>query len=379
MPLQGMQFVCSPARAFSGKYVQLINSNLMRIFKITSLTVMALVTATVVMAQKPRIRIVATGGTIAGVSASATSSAYGAGQVGIQTLIEAVPQVKDIADVSGEQLVNIGSQDMNDEVWLKLARRVNDLLNKEGYDGVLITHGTDTMEETAYFLSLTVHSDKPVVLVGAMRPSTAISADGPANLYNGVCTLVDPSSKGHGVMACMNNELFEAKALVKTHTTDCAAFKGGLYGEMGYVYNGRPYFLHTPVAKQGMTSAFNVDNVTALPKVGIVYGYANCSPLPMQAFVNAGFDGIVLAGVGDGNFYKDVFDVALKAQNGGIQIVRSSRVPFGPTNLNGEVDDARYHFVASLNLNPQKARILLMLALTKTRDWQTIQQYFNEY
>ena len=268
---------------------------------------------------------------------------------------------------------------MNDEVWLKLAKRINQLLNNEGYDGVLVTHGTDTMEETAYFLSLTVHSDKPVILVGSMRPSTAISADGPANLYNGVAALVDPSSKGHGVMACMNNELFEAKALIKTHTTDCATFKGGLYGEVGYVYNGKPVYLHKSVSKQGLTSEFNVNNMTSLPKVGIVYGYANCSPLPMQAFVDNHFDGIVLAGVGDGNFYKDVFDVAVKAQNAGIQIVRSSRVPTGPTNLNGEVDDAKYHFVASLNLNPQKARVLLMLALTKTHDWQKIQQYFEEY
>ena len=351
----------------------------MRTFKITFITLLAMIMSVVVYAQKPKIRIIATGGTIAGVSASATSSAYGAGQVGIQTLIAAVPQIKDLADVSGEQLVNIGSQDMNDEVWMKLAKRINQLLNNEGYDGVLVTHGTDTMEETAYFLSLTVHSDKPVILVGSMRPSTAISADGPANLYNGVAALVDPSSKGHGVMACMNNELFEAKALIKTHTTDCATFKGGLYGEVGYVYNGKPVYLHKSVSKQGLTSEFNVDNMTSLPKVGIVYGYANCSPLPMQAFVDNHFDGIVLAGVGDGNFYKDVFDVAVKAQNAGIQIVRSSRVPTGPTNLNGEVDDAKYHFVASLNLNPQKARVLLMLALTKTHDWQKIQQYFEEY
>lgn len=347
--------------------------------KALALTTIFLLASFITTFAKPRIRIIATGGTIAGVSASATSSAYGAGQVGIQTLIDAVPQIKELADISGEQLVNIGSQDMNDQVWLKLAKRINQLLNNEDYDGVLVTHGTDTMEETAYFLSLTVHSDKPVVLVGAMRPSTAISADGPANLYNGVAALVDPASKGHGVMACMNNELFEAKSLVKTHTTDCATFKGGLYGEIGYVYNGKPIYLHNSVSRQGLTSEFSVDNITELPKVGIVYGYANCSPLPMQAFVSAKYDGIVLAGVGDGNFYKDVFDVALQARKQGIQIVRSSRVPFGPTNLNGEVDDAKHQFVASLNLNPQKARILLMLALTKTSDWQKIQQYFEEY
>lgn len=347
--------------------------------KTSVFTVLFVLFSVLSLVAKPKICIIATGGTIAGVSQSATSSAYGAGQVGIQTLIEAVPQIKDLADVSGEQLVNIGSQDMNDQVWLKLARRINELLNNEGYDGVLVTHGTDTMEETAYFLSLTVHSDKPVVLVGSMRPSTAISADGPANIYNGVATIVDPSSKDHGVMVCMNNELFDAKSVIKTHTTDCATFKGGLFGELGYVYNGKPVYLHKSVFKQGPASEFNVDNLTELPKVGIVYGYANCSPLPMQAFVNAKFDGIVLAGVGDGNFYKDVFDVALQARKQGIQIVRSSRVPYGPTNLNGEVDDAKYQFIASLNLNPQKARVLLMLALTKTKDWQKIQQYFEEY
>ena len=332
---------------------------------------------TLTLSAKPKIRIIATGGTIAGVSASATSSAYGAGQVGIQTLIDAVPQIKELADVSGEQLVNIGSQDMNDAVWLKLAKRINQLLSGD-YNGVLVTHGTDTMEETAYFLSLTVHSDKPVILVGSMRPSTAISADGPANLYNGVAALVDPSSKGHGVMACMNNQLIDAKSLIKTHTTDCATFKG-TYGEMGYVYNGKPYYIFEPTYKHTTRSIFNVDNLEKLPQVGIIYGYANCSTLPIEALFKADFDGIVLAGVGDGNFYKDVFDVAVQMQESGTQIVRASRVPTGPTCLNGEVDDSKYHFVAALNLNPQKARVLLQLALTKTRDWQQIQKYFQEY
>ena len=348
----------------------------MRTTKISMLMLLALV-FTLTLSAKPKIRIIATGGTIAGVSASATSSAYGAGQVGIQTLIDAVPQIKELADVSGEQLVNIGSQDMNDAVWLKLAKRINQLLSGD-YDGVLVTHGTDTMEETAYFLCLTVHSDKPVILVGSMRPSTAISADGPANLYNGVAALVDPSSKGHGVMACMNNQLIDAKSLIKTHTTDCATFKG-TYGEMGYVYNGKPYYIFEPTYKHTTRSIFNVDNLEKLPKVGIIYGYANCSTLPIEAFFKADFDGIVLAGVGDGNFYKDVFDVAVQMQESGTQIVRASRVPTGPTCLNGEVDDSKYHFVAALNLNPQKARVLLQLALTKTRDWQQIQKYFQEY
>lgn len=328
---------------------------------------------------KPKVRIIATGGTIAGAGTSATGSAYSAGQVGVQALITAVPQMLDLADVSGEQLVNIGSQDMNDQVWLKLAKRINALLNDEGYDGVVVTHGTDTMEETAYFLNLTVHSDKPVVLVGSMRPSTGISADGPANLYGAVAAAASPKSKGRGVMCCMNNNLFDAKDVIKTHTTDVATFQGANYGKLGYIYNGEAIYNRQVQNLHTMQSEFSVDHLTELPKVGIVYGYANCSPLPMQAFVDAQYDGIVLAGVGDGNFYKDVFEVALQARKKGINIVRSSRVPTGPTCLNGEVDDTKYQFVASLTLNPQKARVLLMLALTKTRDWKKIQEYFQKY
>ena len=195
----------------------------MRIFKITFLTVMAVVMPAAAMAQKPRARIIAAGDTIAGVSASSTGSAYGAGQAGILSLTEAVLQGKGIANVTGGQLANTDSQDMNDEVWLKLVKRVDDLLNREGYDGVLITHGTDTMEDTVCLLSLTVHSDKPVVLVGAIRPLTAAFADGPANLYNGVCTPVDLSSEGHGVAVCMKNGLSSAKALIRSHMTDRSA------------------------------------------------------------------------------------------------------------------------------------------------------------
>jgi len=347
--------------------------------KLRSIIVLFALMIPVLLAAKPKIRIIATGGTIAGVSASSTNSAYTAGQVGVNSLIAAVPEMLEYADVSGEQLVNIGSQDMNDEVWLKLSKRVNELLNNEGYDGVVITHGTDTMEETAYFLNLTVKSDKPVILVGAMRPSTGISADGPGNLFAGVVAAASANSKGRGVMCCMNNLLLDAKEVIKMHTTDVATFQAANYGKIGYVYNGEAIYNRTLNNKHTTESVFDVSNLTELPKVGIVYGYANCSPLPMQAFVDANFDGIVLAGVGDGNFYKDVFDVALKAREKGINIVRSSRVPTGPTCLNGEVDDSKYHLVASLCLNPQKSRVLLMLALTKTRDWQEIQKYFNEY
>ena len=342
------------------------------------LLLMLLVASATVMA-KPKVRILATGGTIAGVAASSTSTAYTAGKATVETLMAAVPQICDLADVSGEQISSIGSQDMSDEIWLKLSKRINQLLNEEGYDAVLITHGTDTMEETAYFLNLTVKSDKPVVLVGSMRSSTAISADGPANLYNGVVTCCDPASKGRGVLVCMNNQIFDAKFVIKNHTTDCATFGGGVMGELGYVYGNTANYYRNVTSKHTTQSVFDVTNLDKLPQVGITYGYANCSPLPFKAFCDAKFDGIVLAGVGDGNFYKDVFPYAEQAVKDGIAVVRSSRCPTGPTCLNGEVDDDKYHFVASWNLNPQKSRVLLMLALTKTHDWQQIQKYFDEY
>ncbi|MDO4229318.1 MAG: L-asparaginase 2 [Capnocytophaga sp.] len=350
----------------------------MKILKQFVFSLVLLMTMTV-FAQKPKIRIIATGGTIAGVSKSATETNYKAGELGIYQLLQAVPEVKNIADISGEQLVKIGSQDMNDEVWLKLAKRINELLGKEGYDGVVITHGTDTMEETAYFLNLTVHSEKPVVMVGAMRPSTGMSADGPLNLYNAVVVAASPNAKNRGVMVAMNEIVLDAKDVIKTNTIAVETFKGANFGKLAYIHNGKVFFSRTPENKHTTQSVFNVDNLKSLPKVGIVYGYSNMSELPMKAFIDAKFDGIVYAGVGNGNFYHTLFDLAVKAQEKGIQIVRSSRVPTGATTLDAEVDDAKYHFVAAQALNPQKARVLLMLALTKTKDWKQIQQYFNEY
>ncbi len=356
----------------------LISLNMNAISIINETTGSATADSGMATTAKPRIRIIATGGTIAGSGETSTSSGYTAGQVGVQTLMDAVPQIHDIAEVSGEQLVNIGSQDMTDQIWLQLAKRINQLLCEEGYDGVLVTHGTDTMEETAYFLSLTVKSGKPVVLVGAMRPSTAMSADGPMNLYNGIVTVSSDESKGHGVMVCMNGRIFDAKSVTKTHTTDVAAFEG-VYGQIGYIYNSKAYYVFEPKYRHTTSSEFNVDNLNKLPEVDIVYGYSNASSAAVNALKKAKVDGIVLAGVGDGNFHANMFETAVKAQQKGIQIVRSSRVPFGPTCENGEVDDSKYHFVAAIDHNPQKARILLMLALTKTDDWQQIQKYFYEY
>ena len=351
----------------------------MKTLKQFTLLTAALLLTTIAMAQKPNIHILATGGTIAGTGASATATNYTAGQVAIGTLLEAVPQLKDIANVTGEQVVRIGSQDMNDEVWLTLAKRINELLSSPEVDGIVITHGTDTMEETAYFLNLTVKSNKPVVLVGAMRPSTALSADGPLNLYNAVVTASAPASKDKGVMVVMNGQIWGAESVTKMHTTGVETFQAPNAGALGYVLNGKTVYNQTPMKKHTTQSVFEVNDLESLPKVGIVYSYSNIEADMVEPMLKNGYKGIVHAGVGNGNIHKNVFPVLEEARRQGIQVVRSSRVPTGPTTLDNEVDDAHYQFVAAQQLNPQKARILLMLALTKTSDWKQIQEFFNEH
>ena len=357
-----------------------------------------LLVATVGFAQAnelPKVYILATGGTIAGSGSSATNSNYTAGQVAIGTLIDAVPAMKEVADIEGEQVVNIGSQDMSNAVWLKLADRVNELLRRRDVDAVVITHGTDTMEETAFFLSLTVKSDKPVVLVGAMRPSTAISADGPANLYNAVVVAASAASKDRGVLVCMNGKVYGAADVTKTNTTSVETFQAPNAGAEGYVNNGEVFYYRAVAAGGGKKNMhyihkgavyadtrdlyFDVSKVKELPKVGIAYGYADVDRVVVDAMIAKKYAGIVYAGVGNGNIHKNVFPALEEARKEGVIVVRSSRVPTGATTLDAEVEDAKYGFVASWGLNPQKARILLMLALTKTHDWEKIQEYFNNF
>lgn len=338
-----------------------------------------LFSVTMAFAAKPNIHILATGGTIAGTGSSATGTSYTAGQVAIGALLDAVPEIKDIANVTGEQIVKIGSQDMNDQVWLTLAKKINELLKRPDIDGIVITHGTDTMEETAFFLNLTVKSPKPVILVGAMRSSTAMSADGPLNLYNAVVAASAKESQNKGVMVAMNGVLLGASTVLKMNTVSVETFQAPNAGALGYIFNGKVFYNMESVKKNTVNSDFDVTGLDKLPKVGIVYAYSNVEADMVEPMLANGYKGIIHAGVGNGNIHKNVFPVLEKARKQGILVVRSSRVPTGPTTQDAEVDDNKYQFVASQGLNPQKARVLLMLALTKTNDWKQIQNYFNQY
>ena len=260
----------------------------------------------VVFAQKPNIHILATGGTIAGVGNSTVKTNYTAGQVAIGTLLDAVPEIKAIANITGEQIVHIGSQDMSNEVWLILAKRINKLLSSPECDGIVITHGTDTMEETAYFLNLTVHSNKLVVLVGSMRPSTSMSADGPLNLYNAVVVAASPLSKNHGVLVAMNGAIIGAHNVLKTNTVNVQTFQAPNSGAIGYIQNGKVFYSLIPTKTHTINSVFNVDKLNKLPKVGIVYGYSDIQADMVAPMLKNGYKGIVYAGVGNGNYHKNV-------------------------------------------------------------------------
>jgi len=329
--------------------------------------------------HRPHVVILATGGTIAGAARSATDAAYSSGQVGVQILLEAVPELGSIARVTGEQVANVGSQNMSDDVWLKLADRINALLKTNDVDGIVVTHGTDTMEETAYFLNLVMRSGKPVVMTGSMRPSTAMSADGPLNIYNAVAVAAHPAAGGRGVLVVVNDDIHGARAVTKTNTTDVQTFVSPTFGLIGTVAYGKAQFYRTPFARHTKESHFSVEGLESLPRVDIVAVHEGAAGDLVDAAVDLGAKGIVTAGVGNGNVPDGVLDALSRARKRGVLVVRATRVPTGFVDRNIEIDDDALEFVASYDLSPQKARILLRLALLETDDWKEIQEFFATY
>jgi len=327
----------------------------------------------------PRVMILATGGTIAGSAASATQAGYTSGRVTVDAMIGAVPGLTGIARVHGEQVANVGSQDITFTIMIDLAKQINALLCTDEVDGVVVTHGTDTMEETAHFLNLTIKSKKPVVLTGAMRPSTAISADGPLNLYNAVAVAADPGAAGRGTLVVMNDRIHGAHSLTKTNTTSVETFISPINGLIGTVNYGKPEYFRRPFRKHTHKSQFSVKGVTSLPRVDIIYACADMPADLIDGSMEKGAKGIVVAGDGNGNMNAATIERAALAAKKGLIIVRSSRVPTGKVGRNVEINDDRMGFIASDELNPAKARILLMLALLKKRGLDEIQRLFYEY
>jgi L-asparaginase len=330
----------------------------------------------------PTVKIFTTGGTIAGSGSSGMDMTnYKAGAISGEQLVASVPQLKQIANTPVEQIANVASYDLTIAHWISLARKINETLADPNVSGVVVTHGTNTIEETAYFLDLTVKSDKPVVLVGAMRPATAISADGPLNLINAVRVAVSPQARGKGAMVVLNDQISSARDATKEHTMRVEAFRPTDFGYLGQIDEDGVVFYRTPTRRHTAASEFDVSKLDKLPVVDILYAYVQPSLGLVDALVKGGTQGIVFAGTGAGdistperNALKNV--LALKADARPV-FVRSSRV--GNGRVVATKDYEAFNMVAADTLNPQKARILLMLALTKTRDPKEIQRMFSEY
>lgn len=330
---------------------------------------------------KPHVVVVATGGTIAGAGASASNSAtYAAAKLPVEQLIAAIPQAQEQTDISGVQALQIASESITDKELLSLARKVNDLVKKDDVDGIVITHGTDTLEETAFFLNLVIHTDKPIVLVGSMRPSTALSADGPLNLLGAIALASAESSKSKGVLVFMNDEIFAARDVSKRINIRTNAF-GSQWGALGMLVERKAYWFRKSSKRNTTTSEFNIEDIKgdSLPLVQIVYGSDSMLPDAYDAFAKAGAKAIIHAGTGNGSVASYLVDKLKQLQQQGVQIIRSSRVADGFVLRNAEQPDDKYGWVVAHDLNPQKARLLAAVALSKTTDAKELQRIFWDY
>jgi L-asparaginase len=334
------------------------------------------------MSKRKHIHILATGGTIAGAADSAVqTTGYRTATLGVEAMLASVPHLEALARISAEQFLQIASADMDVPAWLALAARVNALLAAEGdeaVDGVVITHGTDTLEETAYFLNLTVASSKPVVLVGAMRPATALSADGPLNLYNAVLVAAHAATQGKGVVVVMDDAIYAARHVQKTSTFHTHSFKGLEYGCLGTVEGGVVDYAYAPLKIHTTRSLFARPLPPSLPKVEIVYAYAGCGAGMMEAALAQGAQGLVLACTGNGAFNAAMREFVGR-HAGQCVFVRASRIPSGAIAPNGEENDDLFGTVPAADLSPQKARILLMLALSAGMEGLAIVPLFTHY
>ena len=330
---------------------------------------------------KPQISIVATGGSIAGVGPNRLDFILYpelGEHITIQQSLDRIPEAWDIAEISAEDLVSVGSTAIGPEEWLRLAQRINALLESDDTDGVVVTHGTATLEETAYFLHLAVKSSKPVVVTGAMRPPTALGTDADLNLLDAIRVASSPASAGMGVLTVLNNEIQCARDVMKTNTFRVETFKPNELGFLGYAdSDGQVVLYRAPLRRHTAGAEFDVTGLDSLPRVDIVYCYAGSDELLVNAVRANKSDGLILAGFGGGSFPPRAIEAAAKAVDDGMPVVLASRSPNGRVVMTPRKDEQG--FIVSDNLQPQKARILLMLALTLTRERSEIQRMFTEY
>jgi L-asparaginase len=327
---------------------------------------------------KPRIALFATGGTIASSAGSEAQLRDYCVTDKIEDMLAAVPLVGDRADIEPEQICNVESHKIGDEILFALAAKVRRACERSDIDGVVITHGTDTLEETAYFLHLAIPTDKPIVLVGAMRPATALSADGPLNLLQAVCVASHPVSRAQGVLIVMNDRILSARHATKTHTSAVDAFNAAEFGCLGLVSGEEVRFQNRLSLRHTTTSEVVFDeNIGKLPEVDIIYDHQGAGTHHFQASIARSIGGIVLAATGQGSLSPQALDGVMQARQAGLAVVRASRVWQGA--VSHVQKDKSLGLVAAQTLNPAMARILLRLALVRAPNLLDLQRIFDTH
>ena len=325
-----------------------------------------------------KIVIVATGGTIAGVGEKGKTVAYHAGEINIDDILVTIPDVKHLASLEIVQFMNVDSNEMNPEIWMKLSNTINQIVQRDDVDGIVVTHGTDTIEETSYFLNLTIHSDKPVVLTGATMGKIKEALVSPYNLYQAIALASNEEAKGHGVLVLFSNTIYSGRDIQKVNNYKIDAFDQKSFGCLGYMQDERAYFFSKTFKTHTVESMFSEEKLESLSSVAIAYYYAGADEAYLEYLAQHN-DGIVLVGSGNGNFSKAwVNMIETCYQKYGTVFVRASRVPLGIV-FSDHVFDPNQLCISSNTLSAQKARILLMLALTKTSDLQMLKTIFKKY
>ena len=335
-----------------------------------------------VSGSKPRVYVVGTGGSISFVGDYRTdyvNYSYGNKHLTIQEMLDRVPETNDFAEVVSEQLINVGSTDVGPQHWLQLARRINQIFREDpNAAGVGIAHGTATLEETAYFLNLTVKNSKPVVVTGAMRPPTGLGTDADINLIDCVRVAGCSDSAGRGVLTVLNNEIQAARDVTKTNSYRLETFRSNELGFLGYADSDQEVvFYRTPTKAHTAATEFDVDTLEELPRVDIAYAYAGADDLVIKALADAGVPGIVAAGLGSGGSPPQYMLGLRAAKKRGVKVVVATQVGSGRVMRTRRFQEEGY--IVADNLAPKKARILLMLALTVTDDPGEIQRMMFTY
>lgn len=328
---------------------------------------------------KPKIIVLGTGGTIASVAENPNNEYYHAPSIPIAEIIQSIPRINEIANIECRQFSQIISHYVNTDLWLQLANEVQQILNSD-VDGIVITQGTNALEETAYFLNLVIKSNKPIVITGASVPSNSLGGNALSNLYHALIVACDLNAKAKGVLVVFNHRILAARFAEKKHIAAMDSIGINELGILGMVQGAKAYFFFSPTYLHTLKTEFDIKNIKSLPKVTIIYAHIDAGSFALRNIASENIQGIISVGFGKGFQTPDICQELINLhKNLGIPVVRISRSwGNGLVTVDESCDEGKL-FIAGNNFSPQKAHILLALALTKTQSPQQIQKLFDQH